>query len=62
MQEQVIILRIDKQTKEVDEITLEKACDKLEGYWDKEYIKPALIQGDILYNPYAIYTRKPVNN
>lgn len=57
-QNNVIILRINRETNEVEEISLERAVNKLEGYWNDDYIKPALLRGEVLWNPYAEYKLK----
>lgn len=37
-------------------ITVQEAKEKLTGYWKREYIIPMLIDGHVLWTPYAEYT------
>lgn len=43
------------ETNETELVTLNKAYQRLSGYWDKSEIKPMLKQGLSLWTPYAEY-------
>jgi hypothetical protein len=36
-------------------VNMERAIDLLSSYWALEYIKPALIRGEVLHTPFASF-------
>jgi hypothetical protein len=53
-----VIIREDKETKEIQILSLLKAKETLENYWKKESIEEMLNNGQELYTPYATYTKE----
>lgn len=49
------VKRIDKETGAEEIIDINTAVTKLDGYWIKENIIPALLNGTTLFTPYADY-------
>jgi hypothetical protein len=53
--EQVTIIRTDRETGKQEQVSLSYAVQKLQGYWDDSKITEMLMQGNVLFTPYADY-------
>lgn len=49
------IIRTDLENNQETIISMEDAIDKLSGYWQDDKIKTLLLNGEILFTPYANY-------
>ena len=52
----IYICRTDRQTGENEIITLAEAKLMLSGNWKEETIEPMLMEGQVLWSPYAEYS------
>lgn len=52
----IYICRTDRQTQENQVITLAEAELVLSGNWNKDAIIPMLMEGQVLWTPYAEYS------
>lgn len=52
----IYICRTDRQTGENEIITLTEAELMLSGTWKKDTIIPMLMEGEVLWTPYAEYS------
>lgn len=53
-----VIVREDKETKELQILSLLRAKKTLSNYWKKESIEQMLDKGQELHTPYATYTKE----
>ncbi len=60
--EKITIIRTCRDQGTKEEVSLEYAVQKLQGYWEKNYIKTLLLKGQMLWSPYANYQLKNLNN
>jgi len=60
--EKPTIICIDRETLQTTEVSINYAAQKLDGYWNPNYIKPMLISGQTLWSPYFMYVRKDCFN
>ncbi len=60
--EKITIIRTCLEEGTTEEVSLEYAVQKLQGYWEKNYIKTLLLKGQMLWSPYANYQLKNLNN
>jgi hypothetical protein len=54
--QQPMVNCIYKDTNEAHIITMSKAIDQLSGYWKPDAIQPMLLEGNVLWTPYASYS------
>lgn len=50
------IQRIDAETQAIELITMDEAKLKLSGWWKDEAIEDSLLEGVVLFTPYASYS------
>lgn len=56
--ESLVVIRTCRERGTTEEVTIEYALQKLEGYWDKGSIFPMLAEGQTLCSPFAEYRIK----
>lgn len=62
--QEVIIIRTCKELETCEEVSLSYAVEKLQGYFYDSIdnsIESQLLNGDILFTPYALYKLKTTN-
>jgi len=56
--ESPIVIRTCRERGTTEEVSIEYALQKLEGYWAKDSILPMLAEGQTLLSPFAEYRIK----